>query len=235
MRDNSQRSTLLVYFFAILIFSYLLSIYTGYLHYDMLIHARDEGGVTNEVFESDEARFGIGLIIKYVVLFMVSVLFLLWFRRGYGNLHALNIKSLNYSASMSIWGFFIPFVNLIRPYEIAKDMAIEIRVMIGKVSKDYQHKTNDSVVAWWWGTYVITSIVMTIVGRLVEDAETLDGMINFAMVDIINNIVHIPAAIMALIMVRQISQDENTLLQLYASGQLEAVNSTNSRIDAGLN
>jgi hypothetical protein len=32
----------------------------------MLIHARDEGGVINEVFESDKARFGIGLIIKYV-------------------------------------------------------------------------------------------------------------------------------------------------------------------------
>ena len=51
-----------------------------------------------------------------------AVLFFIWFYRSHKNLLAYNTQGLKYSAAWAVIAFFVPILNLFRPYQIGQEI-----------------------------------------------------------------------------------------------------------------
>lgn len=73
-----------------------------------------------EANASDQRQGVIGLLQLLVYLGTV-VAFLVWFRRAYRNLPALGAESLRFSSGWAVGAWFVPFLNLVRPKQLADE------------------------------------------------------------------------------------------------------------------
>ena len=94
------------------------------------------------------------------VALLTAVFFLFWIYRAHKNLKALGAVDLRYSPGWAVGGFFIPLLNLIRPYqvvtEIWKASAFHGR-RSGRASLSYEPPP--VFIVAWWGTWLFSGFV----------------------------------------------------------------------------
>jgi len=87
-------------------------------------------------------------LLHFGVRVALFVLFLQWFQRAYRNLPALGVADLSSSSTEAVLCFFIPFLNFVRPYQLAQ----EIWRGSDLSAVDPQQKVvfSSALVGWWW-------------------------------------------------------------------------------------
>ena len=155
---------------------------------------------------------GLGLGGFYVLGYLFAVvMFLIWMRRSYLNLMSLGVRQMDYSTGWALGCWFVPLLNLVRPYEIIKEIWL-------KSDPDDVETTNSPLVSalelvqiatplfgLWWGFWIISNIFGNISTRLTFGAETLnEQMVSFSLA-IISSLLSIVAAILAIGVVRGIT------------------------------
>ncbi|TND09768.1 MAG: hypothetical protein FD123_892 [Bacteroidetes bacterium] len=105
-------------------------------------------------------------IVNLVILILTMVFFIMWFRRAYYNLHAINYRTLRYTEGWAAGAWFIPFLNLAWPYQIMSDIwhatqhAVQVKTGIVRPIQ------SASIVGWWWGIYLANNFTANILSRL---------------------------------------------------------------------
>lgn len=102
----------------------------------------------------------IGLYISYMILFIM------WFRRAYFNLHQ-KFDYLQLSEGWAAGAWFVPFLNLFRPYVIMKEMVEESANYLRKVGVDVGSKAKNILIPWW--TFTVISMIL---GRIIWKMKT---------------------------------------------------------------
>jgi hypothetical protein len=92
----------------------------------------------------------------------ISIVFLMWVFRAYRNLSALLPGSVTYSARWAVGYYFIPVVNLFRPYQVMREIWWKSDPsslsVFGKES--CATKTSSAaIVGWWWASFLLMHIV----------------------------------------------------------------------------
>ena len=147
------------------------------------------------VAEQSDTAFVIGWVATWAAGFLVFVMFLIWLRLVYGRLADLGAER-RYGAGQAIWSWFVPILNLFRPYQVAADTA-------------RGSGTGTGIVTAWWiallGTAVIaTPMVWYQVG--VPDDPTLEQVDRAYPIAIAGLAASIPVGILAIIMVYKIAR-----------------------------
>ena len=88
-------------------------------------------------------------MLTFGALLFCGIAFVVWFRRAFGNAHALGLRS-NYGPGWAIGGWCLPVVNLFRPVQLASEM--------------WDHAGRESVgsaaiLGVWWFCHVFTSLL----------------------------------------------------------------------------
>lgn len=156
----------------------------------------------------------IGFLISLIVC---AVVFIRWFRRAYANLHRLNddTLTLSHTEGWAAGAWFVPFMNLVRPYTIMKEIWNETQSAIpGKVEREgYQPTT---LIGWWWACWISYNILTNIASRMGGEATVED--IAFGLkAGAIGELLSVPAALLAVRMVQQTNVFEQ---ELYDSHRL---------------
>lgn len=70
-------------------------------------------------------------VASFVLLLVSGVLFFVWISRAFRCAKALRVPPMRYSATSAIAGFFVPFLNFVRPYQALRDLdaAMEPRAL----------------------------------------------------------------------------------------------------------
>lgn len=82
----------------------------------------------NEELGDNPAGFAIALVIfllgvfELIVYVTTVVFFAVWLYRAYDNLRVFNRTGLDYSPSLAVGSFFIPFANLVIPYRAVREV-----------------------------------------------------------------------------------------------------------------
>lgn len=64
-----------------------------------------------------------GAVAEIVMRLITGVLFLRWLSQAVRVTRELQVSPhLSWTPSAAVWGFFIPFVNLVRPYQVLRDL-----------------------------------------------------------------------------------------------------------------
>lgn len=213
IRNNSSRSkNALIGFMIMGIVLLFSSITTLYQNSVIKNHPEDL-----EKLELTDYLSMVSGITQLVIFIVCIVLFLMWFRRAYGNLIRLNYNSLEYSETGSVWGYFIPFVNWIRPISTAKEIFINTQRAVKRHNDNYNMQQDTSFIIFWWVSYLINGVFSRYVTKKYDKAFDLESIAEANNLMIISDILtFIPLALVIYFIVK-ISKLETLLLETYSS------------------
>jgi hypothetical protein len=179
---------------------------------NLVSRAQSGGGVSIDEAELSD-RLGAGLAVAWLGLWTVSgITFIAWSYRAYKNLRPLANRRLEHSPGWAIGAWFIPIVNLIFPYQIHAEL------WRGSDPTPVREQTNgpgrgSSLVGWWWAAYLIMNVVNSI-GNAVVNSATPSTVIDGLTMMIAGDCVGLPAAALAISLIRRIDRNQTERYRL---------------------
>lgn len=215
LRPNEQRGKIaMTMIWIVLIFDIVNIFVNGYL---LMFYDRFDGGgfvSDTEVTIASILETYSGLL--YLLAYGISgVTFIMWFRRAYYNLNQLTYNNLEHSDGWAAGCWFVPFINLYRPYKMMKEMYVKTDSFLYESdSLEYKKKLNTSYLSVWWTLWIISSFISNFSFRYSLDAETVSQLSNSSVIAIVEAIIGIPLALVTIIVIRDYYAVEPLLAEI---------------------
>ena len=165
-----------------------------------------------------DSRSAIVNDLAYVFRIISGVIFLIWLFRAYNNLRKIG-GFLFYSNSWVVGSWFVPFVNLVRPFKIVKEIHEETDKLLDKYSNDYTLRSNFPLLLPWWIlwliSWLITGMINYLFFKVLVEQNTLELYILMFQVNIIHAAVGIALAVITFSWIKSYSDMEKKLWKLF--------------------
>ena len=140
---------------------------------------------------------GLGYLVAYLT---TAVAFLMWMHSMSKNAHGFAPQQMRYSPGWTVGYFFIPILNLFRPFQAMKDIwnASAERADAGSTQ-------NDQILGIWWTLWLIGNVLGQVTFRTSLNADTTEELEIATFVSIASDIVGIFLCIVAIRMVRRLT------------------------------
>jgi uncharacterized protein DUF4328/uncharacterized protein DUF2510 len=182
----------------------------------------DQAAVSQAELDASDARQGLIGILQLLIYLVTGVMFIIWFRRAYRNLVAWGTESLRFEAGWTVGGWLVPFLNLVRPKQIMNDLwratAPELPVEPGIA---WKHVRVPLVVHAWWLLFLLSLAVGIVASNLGGEASTLEEFRRAGIVTLLSDALILPAAVLACLVVNQITQRQRERAKQRSSADLE--------------
>jgi uncharacterized protein DUF4328 len=164
-----------------------------------------EAITASEVASNDSRQQLIG-ILQIAVYIAAAVTFLMWLSRSYKNLPALSGSRGTYAPGWAIGAFFVPFLNLVRPFQIVRELwhLSDSSSIVTTVRTEGQKLPTPPIVGWWWGVWLVAGFLGQALWRFSWRATTLQGILTAGYIAIASEVAGIAAALLAISLVRSI-------------------------------
>ncbi|MEM9458883.1 MAG: DUF4328 domain-containing protein [Myxococcota bacterium] len=146
------------------------------------------------------------LLWAWVVVFWVTVVFYCrWLHRAYGNVVVLASRGrlgarLRYRPSQAVWSFFIPFINLVRPYRVVA----ELWRCSGPT---FEGPVFSCLVGAWWAMWLGGTMLARHTRQMVAGAgEDTERLMSAWSVAAIGQLLMVGAAVLAIMVIREVGQ-----------------------------
>lgn len=215
LRDNTTRAKnaiiMLWISFAFLFIFLISDIFELYIIREFLV-----GEIDDELFaraELSDVFSGIVGILWLVIFIIMSILFLMWFRRAYYNLHQLK-NNLSYTDGWAVGSWFLPFANWVLPYRIMKEIYDSTRNLFIQRG-DIQPKLPTNFVTIWWTFSIISSVVNYFVFRAsMLDDPTIEMSYTTSIINVIGTLLLIISLFLCIKVVKDYAKVEPLLSNL---------------------
>jgi len=194
MKNNFQRAKTAVILIQIILFLEIAMLISGYLQYDLLLKMEAGVDISNEAADQNDQREMIIAAIYTLVYFVSVVTFIQWFRRAYANLHTVS-NNLLYDEGWAAGGWFVPILNLFRPYQIMKDLYIKTNSYLSAKLEGYKKVSNEGLIMSWWILWIIGNILGNSILRLSMRAKDMDDYLMLTNLSMISAGLGIPLAL----------------------------------------
>jgi hypothetical protein len=185
--------------------------------------------VPNDAGGSD-ARDRAIVLLKLLALLGAGVFWLTWLHRAYGNLALIGAKRSRFTRGWAVGWWFIPFVNLVRAYQVMKDLWLRSDSLNDRDA--YDRLPAPTFLSGWWGMCLTWGVLGRLVPFVTRDARTPLELINATDMGIVVNVVGVTAAVLAIKVVREIDRRQQCFNETPAQ-QLAAATQRSARASAG--
>jgi hypothetical protein len=157
--------------------------------------------IAPEVLEANDSRQLVLSLLELGVIASTGTLFLIWFYRAHRNLHSFGVEGLRYSPVWAVGGFFVPILNLVRPYQVMKE------VWWGSdPGPDAGIRRGAPLLVWWWASYLLMNFTSMIAVQLMFHQDNSPAALRtMTQFDIGTSLLTIVAVIFAAGVVREIT------------------------------
>ncbi|MDR3287063.1 MAG: DUF4328 domain-containing protein [Prevotellaceae bacterium] len=228
LRPNQQRANNAVILIWICLIAAIFSLISEYMQYNLISDFANGGNLSMEDAESNDSRQTLIGIIYFIANIIYIVTFIMWFRRAYYNLHQKAGHRLEYSEGWAAGAWFVPIVNLYRPYQIMKALYEETKRLFvqNDIKADYNLSVN--FIGWWWGLWIISNVVGNIVLRFYVRADTVDEILTGTTISMISSIFEIILAVVTIKVIKDYSSVEHLLNKITIPESQNNINSAGS-------
>jgi hypothetical protein len=176
--------------------------------------------VSEEEGEEIDARQGAMAIAQIGVFLACAIAFLIWFHHAHRNLSRGGLRRLSYSPGWAVGGFFVPFLNLVRPFQVMKEVfSGSVRLAEGGADGPPE-SARSPLVGLWWAAFLIMGILGNVSGRLYARAEEIDSVRTAATLMLASDCFDVLAAIIAAALVLKVTNlQENALRRAAPEGE----------------
>lgn len=211
LKSNAYRSKTALLFIWIVLAIEVLSLISSGLQYNLLLTASNGGEITYDDAAANDIREQIIALIYVIANLISGIVFIMWFRRAYFNLHQL-VKTLSYKEGWAAGSWFVPIVNLYRPFQIMKELYIETKNYINEKVETTQIDLNTKYVGFWWILWIINGIFGQIIFRISRNADNLPELLSLTTLNIIGSLLGIGLCLVTLKTIKDYSKVEGLLL-----------------------
>jgi hypothetical protein len=216
IRKNDQRARLTIIVFWIFLGTSTLFAISSFLQYQLL---QNIGNYSQEQLEMNDLRHGGIAILHLIVFITLAVVFIQWFRRAYFNLHQTEEFSLKYTEGWAAGAWFVPFLNLVRPYEIMAEIWEKTQVVDSDTEgwdNSSKEKEGKQLVGWWWALFLLQNIANNIASRIGGDMNSIEGLMASTQAEMFVFFLEVPAILVAINVVKKVSKFEEAFYEKYA-------------------
>jgi len=150
--------------------------------------------------DANDALQGLVAIAYLIVFIITGVAFLKWIYRANLNSRGFGAKDMKFTPGWSIGYYFIPILNLYKPYHAMKEIW-----QVSKSPENWQAQEASDLLTWWWALWLLAGFVDQALFRLSWDAETPDALQAVTVVSIVSCLISIPLCMVAITLVKKIS------------------------------
>ncbi|MEA1964704.1 MAG: DUF4328 domain-containing protein [Candidatus Aerophobetes bacterium] len=205
--SSKSKAKLVIFFLAIAIVLGIIALFSNFMQIDLLTRMIEGNNFTLEETYTNDIRQQTIRILQLIIYFVTGIFFLIWFYQAHRNLQALGSKNLKYTSGWAIGGFFIPFLNLVRPFQVMKEVWKEsdpnITYSIISTNSTWKDSRSSSLVGWWWFLFLFGNFISYLPHILMQE-ESIDSLLTGTWVMLSSEIVEIIAAIVTIGLVKKI-------------------------------
>lgn len=207
LKPNEQRSQNAMLLIWIALAMNCISLVSSYFQYDLLQTAANGGEISAEAVTSNDNREQAIGIIQIIVFVVSAITFIQWFRRAYFNLH-LRVNHLSNSEGWAAACWFVPIVNLFRPYQIMKEMFQETHLFLKRNNAHTKEHLSIASLGLWWTFWIMDRFVGQFVFKYTMKADTIDELTTSTIAQLISNGIGIVLAIITINIITDYSKLE---------------------------
>jgi hypothetical protein len=184
---------------------------TSALHYRLLERAEQGEVIPKAEEDTMEVLEFVAVVTRLPLMLATAVAFCLWFYRAYKNLAFLRTPKLNYTPGWAAGAFFVPILQLFRPYQIAQEtwQASDPDIL----TPFWWRAGRSWIIRCWWTFWIIGNILANISTRLTWAATTAPQIQAALALDMLSDIPEILAAGFVIGMILKIQQRQALKLQ----------------------
>jgi len=120
--EQHGRAKILTIALGICVGLYVLRLGSAFMQLDLLGKMARGVDVPRDVVAANDARQGLLAAVGLVALLSTAIVCLVWLHRAYANLKLMGSKQTEITPGWAVGYWFIPFVNLFRPYMTVKEL-----------------------------------------------------------------------------------------------------------------
>lgn len=223
LRPNADRAKNAIILLYLVLIMDIISLISGYMQYSLLGRIAN-GNFTMVEAEMNDLREMLVAIIYAILMIVSAVFFILWFRRAYYNLHQLS-KRLKYSEGWAAGAWFVPIMNLFRPFQIMSEMVNETRSILVSRNLIEKSKLASGVVGLWWTLWIVNNMFANFDMRYSLRTESMEQYINSSLFGMISNVLGVFAVLAAIRVVKMYSAVESLVAGVPEFDRLQEENS----------
>lgn len=163
---------------------------------------------TQEQADANDARQGmIGL--GYMAVFAVTgITFLRWVYRANSNCHGFGAQDMRFTPGWAVGYYFIPFVNLVRPYQVMKEIC-----QVCKDPRNWSSVSAGALVNAWWTLQILSGFLGQLSFRISMEVKTIVGLQIATTISIASGFVGIVLCFVTIAMIKNIFRKQEALVK----------------------
>lgn len=210
LKPNARRAQNAITLIWIVMALDIASLISGAMQYNLLTDARNGVAITGSAAEANDWRERIVAFASLIAMVVSAVTFIQWFRRAYFNLHQ-KINDLQQPENQAATSWFIPFVNLGRPYSIMKEMYDSSRRFLETSGAVMTSQLSTGKLKAWWALWIVNGVASQAVSRFTLKAESIDELISSTAASMVLDVIGIPLAIITVRVIKDYASIEPLL------------------------
>ncbi|NDP28648.1 MAG: DUF4328 domain-containing protein [Flavobacterium sp.] len=207
LKPNEQRSQNAILLIWIALGLNGISIVSSYFQYDLLQTVANGGEIATELVTSNDNREQAIGIVQIIVFIISAITFIQWFRRAYFNLH-LRVNHLSHSEGWAAGCWFVPIVNLFRPYQIMKELFQETHLFLKRNEVHTKEHLSMPSLSLWWTFWIIDRFFGQFVFKYAMKANSIEELTTTTIAQIISSGIGIVLAIITVNIISEYSKLE---------------------------
>ncbi len=169
---------------------------------DGILAAAEMGDFDQAAAEASDLRVTIVSLADATIAIATIVLWGMWMVRAAKNARALSPEArFTFTPGWAFGSFFVPFVNLVRPFQAMKE--------IDERSRPQNAETGGGLLGVWWGAWLIGNMVSNAAMRLtLTDQPGIAELRSSSRVEIASSLLMAVAGVLALLVIRRINDNQ---------------------------
>lgn len=135
----------------------------------------------------------------------LMVIFCCWIYRANSNARCLGADDMKYTPGWSVGWFFIPIMNVFKPFMVMKEIW---QASTPNIKESWQVQTVSALVPAWWALWLLSQFTGQAATRMSFNASSFDQLSNASTVMLVSDIIDIPLSIVILMIIRGIHDNQ---------------------------
>jgi len=199
-----SRATVLRYIMIAVVVVKLVAIGSAWAQHEMLVGVEQGAELTTADASANDTREVLIGRLSLLLFIGAGICWLMWQHRAYANLTLIGSRDTEHTPGWSVGYWFIPLVNLFRPYQITAEIYRRSELLNGR--DPIGGLSGPPLVGAWWFVYLVwggSIRFYTVIGR---EAKTLPTLLSATNIELTSHVIGVVAAILAIQVIRSIDR-----------------------------
>jgi hypothetical protein len=142
-------------------------------------------------------------LVQLITYLIAAVIFIFWFHRAYANLRVLGVGSPRAADGWAIGAWFVPFVSLYRPKQLANDIWRAGDPALRPGDPGWRSIPVAALVNWWWALWLVGNAANVAAGNMITNADSIGAFQAAVWVDTASQLLGLASTFAAMLLIKR--------------------------------